>query len=470
MGNLVGKEITQEDVDQYLPAKASELSLLNDNESYLTPYYMTNRLQKIKASQISRIDDDSVFTTPNWVNKYYMNMKASSPSDLNSDSKFVTGKFLNDNLPQSATSGNVGYATPQFVLDNNKIDINPEQADEIGLYLVENDIFAEKVGNAVSKNTQEIPTNIASKLLDGTRKDIFLGGITSNILDSDVNSKTLIDKLSTNLTTTSKYRQQLRGEKGDITDPTVLETSVKPRTMWCADGQLCEIPDNSPGFKLKANQTISSSAENKLVKIDRNLQIPGELNFLTNDLRSSTSYTGKFGSTDGLIQGINNTEGADGLTQAKNSYLSISGLGKNYQDGTTIKNIKKQVKIEDDVNITNNLKITGGEQLDLFSPNGNLRINKHGIMFGGENDTTREGNSAQITAGMHEDNSLNIVGMSDGNKNNRRVRVWAEGGFIVNDRDILAELNSLRSDVNKKSNNGHQHQFHAPGWQEKTTW
>jgi hypothetical protein len=62
-------------------------------------------------------------------------------------------------------------------------------------------------------------------------------------------------------------------------------------------------------------------------------------------------------------------------------------------------------------------------------------------MFGGANNG-RETNSAQISAGIHEADSLNIVGMSNTSAQNRRVRVWAEGGFIVNGRDILAELNN----------------------------
>lgn len=65
-------------------------------------------------------------------------------------------------------------------------------------------------------------------------------------------------------------------------------------------------------------------------------------------------------------------------------------------------------------------------------PDGNLRISKTGILFGGANDSTREGNSAQISAGTHTPNSLCIVGMSDVNKGNRRVDMWAEGGFNLN--------------------------------------
>ena len=68
---------------------------------------------------------------------------------------------------------------------------------------------------------------------------------------------------------------------------------------------------------------------------------------------------------------------------------------------------------------------------DINTPNGQMKITRQGIMFGGPN-ANREVNSAQISAGVHHPNSLNIVGMS-ANKDagNRRVDMWAEGGFSL---------------------------------------
>jgi len=68
---------------------------------------------------------------------------------------------------------------------------------------------------------------------------------------------------------------------------------------------------------------------------------------------------------------------------------------------------------------------------DIGNPNGQMKITRQGIMFGGPNEN-REGNSAQISAGLHHANSLNIVGMSaDKGSGSRRVDMWAEGGFSV---------------------------------------
>jgi len=67
---------------------------------------------------------------------------------------------------------------------------------------------------------------------------------------------------------------------------------------------------------------------------------------------------------------------------------------------------------------------------DIQNPNGQMKISRQGIMFGGTN-TDREFNSGQISAGLHVADSLNIVGMSNKDKGSRRVDMWAEGGFNV---------------------------------------
>ena len=68
---------------------------------------------------------------------------------------------------------------------------------------------------------------------------------------------------------------------------------------------------------------------------------------------------------------------------------------------------------------------------DVNTPNGQMKITRQGIMFGGPN-ANREVNSAQISAGLHIPNSLNIVGMSaDKGAASRKIDMWAEGGLNV---------------------------------------
>ena len=68
---------------------------------------------------------------------------------------------------------------------------------------------------------------------------------------------------------------------------------------------------------------------------------------------------------------------------------------------------------------------------DIRNPGSELKISRQGLIFGGTN-SGRETNSAQISAGLHVPNSLNIVGMSsDNNAANRQVDMWAEKGFTL---------------------------------------
>jgi hypothetical protein len=71
-------------------------------------------------------------------------------------------------------------------------------------------------------------------------------------------------------------------------------------------------------------------------------------------------------------------------------------------------------------------KVVLGDVSPVY-PNIYTRINENGIQFGGRNNG-REVNSAQITAGQHIGNSLNIVGMSNAAGADRKIDMWAEGG------------------------------------------
>ena len=105
------------------------------------------------------------------------------------------------------------------------------------------------------------------------------------------------------------------------------------------------------------------------------------------------------------------------------------------------------------------LSMDGAKDTGIGGPTANTRINSQGIIFGGANNG-REANSAQITAGRHEEDVLCIVGMSKPDHTNRRIRMWAEGGtrhdgpmsitgsLTVANRDILAELDAIKKTLN----------------------
>jgi hypothetical protein len=64
-----------------------------------------------------------------------------------------------------------------------------------------------------------------------------------------------------------------------------------------------------------------------------------------------------------------------------------------------------------------------------------MHITNDCILFGGHNNG-KEINSAQISAGKHIMNSLNIIGMaSDTSPRTRRIDAWAESGFVIHGID-----------------------------------
>lgn len=64
-------------------------------------------------------------------------------------------------------------------------------------------------------------------------------------------------------------------------------------------------------------------------------------------------------------------------------------------------------------------------------PDGSMHITNDCILFGG-NNSGKQADSAQISAGKHATNELCIVGMSSGTgAQDRKIRMWAEGGLTV---------------------------------------
>jgi hypothetical protein len=85
-------------------------------------------------------------------------------------------------------------------------------------------------------------------------------------------------------------------------------------------------------------------------------------------------------------------------------------------------------------NLTNIVNITSSGQIltnsTTFAPNPNTYayLSANELQFGG-NNSGKESNSAQISAGQHQSNSLNFVGMSSGTtSSDRRMDFWVEGG------------------------------------------
>jgi hypothetical protein len=103
------------------------------------------------------------------------------------------------------------------------------------------------------------------------------------------------------------------------------------------------------------------------------------------------------------------------------AYLQVQGTLDVYE----------HINVSLDMQVKRNLKVGG--KGNLSNPGPQTWITSEGIIFGGANNG-REANSAQISAGKHQPDSLCIVGMSDTNKTNRKITMWAEGGMHIHGR------------------------------------
>jgi len=103
----------------------------------------------------------------------------------------------------------------------------------------------------------------------------------------------------------------------------------------------------------------------------------------------------------------------------------------------------------------------------IKNPNGALRINQHGIMFGGANSTGKEVNSGQISVGLHGGGgNLDIVGVGSSPAKptdpvpERQVRLWDKvraDKFQIGDKWVLSGVGDAHG------NDGWLRMFKADG-------
>jgi hypothetical protein len=99
------------------------------------------------------------------------------------------------------------------------------------------------------------------------------------------------------------------------------------------------------------------------------------------------------------------------------------------------------------------------------TPDGNLRITSQGIMFGGPNAAGKDVNSAQISAGSHVANSLNIMGMSSNNQSStRKVDMWAEGGLTLHGGNLILQDNNSGIQITNKDGVGSNSNVKIKSW------
>lgn len=425
----------------FLTSRINNLTVsMNDDDTvsnkFVTPQFLSNRLIKSIAQESETAGNN--FVTPgllsnrftsaqqNWtapdsetagnrfVTTNYLSRRIANTTELTTGNKLVTPAWLNSNR----------YATQQYVLNNR---VNFEVRDKSLLDLLVTGLssnvggttpstFVRNVAPLIAQDTESLPFNLANELTQGYRKEVFLDALSERLTKEKTTD--LIEGMADRIRNDNNLQDILRGPSGSFTSPDVVRRVMEPQTMWCAGGQLCKIPSGtggtdgtrgSLGIVLNPSQAIYGTAGSNIVNIRDNVQLPGYVQFVTqNDLEASDSTitTGRFGRSDAQIKMTNNTDQTfDTLRRAQNSQLEIYGMAKAFDQSGATGNVvptrgSRRIKMYDDVVITNKLAVGQKTEIDQ---NSTLRI-------GGP---SRFEGSVDITGKANINNEVNIRGSAN---------------------------------------------------------
>lgn len=175
------------------------------------------------------------------------------------------------------------------------------------------------------------------------------------------------------------------GPSGEINEITA-NAIMRPKTLWCADGKLCEVPDTTQRVLLRP-QVIGSVAT--FPKRD-DAQVLDFIGGVERDTETGKNGN-KLGPMDGIIRAVINND-ANTEEKARESSLEVYGIGKAYDNSS--KRLRRQVKIFDDLTVGNtngptSLKIGNHELVsdgdDLFVKKGTATIAKFSGRTTGDN-------------------------------------------------------------------------------------
>lgn len=163
--------------------------------------------------------------------------------------------------------GDTGPMGPQGLPGKDGIDgidgkDGASDPEEIAGKLSINNAFMTSLGSNIAKSSTELSNSVATYI--GTNESI-----RSQIVGALQGRQDFLNKVADTLTTNNTYKSRITGPAGTIADMASLESSLRPRSLWCADGELCTISnkkwdgtttktDDKVGISLPANGRIYS--------------------------------------------------------------------------------------------------------------------------------------------------------------------------------------------------------------------
>ena len=101
------------------------------------------------------------------------------------------------------------------------------------------------------------------------------------IINALVSQKLFLDNIANNLTSNTTYKNRITGPPGTIADAASLASTLKPNTLWCADGDLCSIPVGKKGLDWNFGGSKIYDDKNLHIATDDNLYLDAQaINFI----------------------------------------------------------------------------------------------------------------------------------------------------------------------------------------------
>lgn len=216
--------------------------------------------------------------------------------------------------------------------------------------------FQASVAQQLSTTGSTLITNVTNRLIGNP---IFPETVVSGIEGNDV----IRSKISNDLVDNSNFQeaivrvmgneqnvQRFKGLPGSLGDDATIKIALKPKTMWCADGDICDIPADKKGFQLRETQFISG------LKVPVNQSV--DFGFGLGREPGATDVK-KMGTNDAMMKAAFDTSTATALQNAQNTSLDIYGIGRYYVEGNVGKRHPRQIKLYDNVHVDNALNVKG---------------------------------------------------------------------------------------------------------------
>jgi hypothetical protein len=186
-------------------------------------------------------------------------------------------------------------------------------------------------------NTTTLGERITGEFSKETTSATALRTQLATTLATSGNFQTAIANL---LTTNSTYKDRIKGDTGSVASDAALQLQLQPKTLWCADGTMCDIPTGKQGIKFGAGASSIYDNNNLNIRTTNNI-------FIENKNLKGYKLVGD----QNIITGKLHVDGDLGVGQALQlpGNWNINSAQSRFYIGTT--NVPNLITLQDDRNI-----------------------------------------------------------------------------------------------------------------------